>query len=76
MKKLLLWDFDDDFAPAEYFDENDPCEECYDCPFFAYGEDGGWCFCSISNGSEQPDEEELKEIGVQKKCPLYDLFND
>lgn len=76
MKKLLIWEFDDDFTPAEYFDPEEPCDECWSCDFHNWDDERGegWCECCIANGSKQPDKEELELLGVQKKCPLYDLF--
>lgn len=76
MKKLLIWDFDDDFTPAEFYDDGDPCDECFRCPFHHWNDEygNGWCGCDITNGSEPVDDEELKALGVEFKCPLYDLF--
>lgn len=76
MKKLLIWEFDDDFVPAEFFDQYDPCDECHECDFFVWDDDygNGDCLCRIENGSEQPNDEYLETLGVLCKCPLYDLF--
>lgn len=76
MKKLLIWEFADDFTPAEYFSSYDPCEECRICPFFVWNDEmgSGECICCIANGSKQPDDEELKLLGVEERCQLYDLF--
>ena len=75
MLKLLLFEFDDNFEPPEYICTNRQWDECKDCPLLHYDDDfGGECGCHIANGSKQPSDEELRELGARFKCPLYDLF--
>ena len=79
MKKLLLFEFDDNFEPPEYVCEDDNWDECHCCPFFHWNDENGfgYCRCNVANAFEQQDDEELEELGEYYfKCPLYDIFYD
>ena len=62
MKKLLIWDFPDDFTPPEDFDRYKPREECFKCPFL---------YESVEN--LDPDEYE-RDYDIDEEIPYEDTI--